>query len=619
MHEKLDSLVCGFLEDPYSYSDWFKAIEAGPPPLQFEKLRHQSYEGFNREPIYHAHGRHVYTPVAQPRIVPPRIGTQCLMSESADFAAAIRDDFKNDVAVCYLDTQEFRPSLIPKTSLTSLKIRTYEEFSTLLSPVFSLQGQLSIRCLKSLSEIKTYTDRFKAEFGQKFILDLKLTTDPLYGLTLNNCSRAEFEALSSIVSESTLGRTNDSNIALEISSSPVHLAGGHIGQELGFILSQCLWWCKTFDISVTKFAERAVFEIPLDSDIFSGISKVRACRTLLAHFLTHLSEKPKLLNPTVKATTSPRNYALIDSINNVLRGCASSCGAFLGGADIVLVEPYTSPGQSTLQSHRLARNNCLVLTEESHLSSTIDPGKGSYYIEELTQSYSKLGWKFFQQIEAQGGLLSAIESGFLKAEIDMIKSARVSDIERRKAKITGVSSFADLAENLDSLKLMDYGEGLDAEDVHLEPWRLAQNFEELRLRFSKNRDRIETFMIRIGEPHDYIARETFTKSFLATSGIETVLGPPGKDPLETISKINTSRLRSAFICSSDRIYESLGPKFIEAIQQNTAIRNVYIAGHPKLVGKYFEAAETNHLKIGYVYQGCNAPQFFEMFFQDYDS
>ena len=66
---------------------------------------------------------------------------------------------------------------------------------------------------------------------------------------------------------------------------------------------------------------------------------------------------------------------------------------------------------------RVARNQQLLLKEESHFDKIVDPAGGSYYIEELTQFIAEAAWKLFLEVQEQGGMVKALESGFVQAAV----------------------------------------------------------------------------------------------------------------------------------------------------------------------------------------------------------
>jgi len=83
---------------------------------------------------------------------------------------------------------------------------------------------------------------------------------------------------------------------------------------------------------------------------------------------------------------------------------------------------------------RVARNQQLLLKEESHFDKIVDPAGGSYYIEELTQFIAEAAWKLFLEVQEQGGMVKALESGFVQAAVKATaqkKRSRTSLTEKK--------------------------------------------------------------------------------------------------------------------------------------------------------------------------------------------
>jgi methylmalonyl-CoA mutase len=103
---------------------------------------------------------------------------------------------------------------------------------------------------------------------------------------------------------------------------------------------------------------------------------------------------------------------------NMLRTQTEAMSAILGGADSLTVQPFdTTFRQPDEFSERIARNQQLILKEESYFGKVADPSAGSYYIENLTQLIAENSWKLFVETEEQGGFLSALKSGFVHAKL----------------------------------------------------------------------------------------------------------------------------------------------------------------------------------------------------------
>ncbi|MZP65999.1 MAG: methylmalonyl-CoA mutase small subunit, partial [Bacteroidales bacterium] len=108
-----------------------------------------------------------------------------------------------------------------------------------------------------------------------------------------------------------------------------------------------------------------------------------------------------------------------DPYINMLRTQTEAMSAIIGGTDSLTVNPFDiTTGQPDEFSERMARNQQLILKEESWFGRVLDPAAGSYYIEELTSLIAEDSWKLFLEMEDKGGFLEALNSGFVKSKME---------------------------------------------------------------------------------------------------------------------------------------------------------------------------------------------------------
>jgi methylmalonyl-CoA mutase len=134
--------------------------------------------------------------------------------------------------------------------------------------------------------------------------------------------------------------------------------------------------------------------------------------------------------------------ARLDAWTNMLRLTAAGFGAGVGGADAVVLEPFTAPlGPPTAFARRQARNAQLVLMEEANLGRVSDPAGGAWFLESLTDQLARAGWAAFQSIEAQGGAVAALVAGGFENEVAIARDARQADYREGRANLIGVTRF----------------------------------------------------------------------------------------------------------------------------------------------------------------------------------
>ena len=124
--------------------------------------------------------------------------------------------------------------------------------------------------------------------------------------------------------------------------------------------------------------------------------------------------RPRARRRAVHAVASPTMYTRRDPYVNLLRGTLAGFAAGVGGADAVTVAPFDAAlGASTPFSRRIARNTQSLLVMEAHLARVIDPAGGSWFVESLTDGLARAAWAFFQELEAAGGAVAALDSGLV--------------------------------------------------------------------------------------------------------------------------------------------------------------------------------------------------------------
>lgn len=207
--------------------------------------------------------------------------------------------------------------------------------------------------------------------------------------------------------------------SIEVGGFVFNNSGASIVQELGFSLAAGVEYLdKLTDagMDIKDIAPRMRFHFATGSKYFMEIAKLRAARFLWAQIV-------KAYNPccdsickmNIHAETSEWNKTVYDPNVNMLRTQTEAMSAILGGVDSFTVHPYDyiyecHPSEL---GERVARNQQLLLKEESHFGKIADVAGGSYYIEELTQFIAEAAWKLFLEVQEQGGMQKALESGFV--------------------------------------------------------------------------------------------------------------------------------------------------------------------------------------------------------------
>jgi methylmalonyl-CoA mutase len=389
----------------------------------------------------------------------------------------------------------------------------------------------------------------------------------------------------------------------------VHDAGGSPAQELAFVLSCAVAHLHALeDNGLTLDAARCAigFRLAADADEFMSLTKFRALRLLWARIEEACGLAPK--SARIHASSAWRMMTARDPYGNILRGAMAAFSAGLGGADSVSVLPFTQAiGLPDGFARRLARNTQLILLEESHLGFVVDPAGGAGAFEALTGALCQEAWRFFQSLEAQGGIVAALERGAFQAAIAKMAEDRARDIATRKKSITGLSDFPDLEEirpeTIAAARPWVAYPG-EARAPPLVPRRLAEPFELLRdasdARLAAKGARPCVFLANLGPIAAFNGRATFAKSLFEAGGVETLGNDGFAGPAAAAAAFKASGAALACLCSSDEIYAASGEEAARALRAAGA--RVWLAGRlGEAEARLREAGVEN-----FIFAGCDA-------------
>ncbi|MDE5903034.1 MAG: acyl-CoA mutase large subunit family protein, partial [Muribaculaceae bacterium] len=198
-------------------------------------------------------------------------------------------------------------------------------------------------------------------------------------------------------------------------------AGAYITQELGYALAWGAEWLTLLTeagLSANEAAARIKFNMGISSNYFMELAKFRAARMLWAEIAKAYGVEEECCKMWVHAGTSQFNMTIYDAHVNLLRSMTETMSAALAGVNSIETLPFDLQFKNPDEfSERIARNQQLLLREESHLDKVVDPAGGSYYIEVLTTSIAREAWKVFNDVEDNGGLLSMIKKGDIQAKV----------------------------------------------------------------------------------------------------------------------------------------------------------------------------------------------------------
>ncbi len=234
--------------------------------------------------------------------------------------------------------------------------------------------------------------------------------------------------------------------SISISGYHMQEAGATADLELAYTLADGLEYLRTgikAGLDVDKFAPRLSFFWAIGMNHFMEIAKMRAGRLLWAKIVKQFNPKSdKSLVLRTHCQTSGWSLTEQDPFNNVARTTIEAMAAVLGHTQSLhtnsLDEAMALP---TDFSARIARNTQLYLQHETHITKTVDPWGGSYYVEYLTKELVKKAWKLIEEVESLGGMAKAIETGLPKMRIEEAAARKQARIDSAKDVIVGVNKY----------------------------------------------------------------------------------------------------------------------------------------------------------------------------------
>lgn len=357
-------------------------------------------------------------------------------------------------------------------------------------------------------------------------------------------------------------------------------AGASVVQELAFSLAQGTEYLSALTdagITVEDVAKNIQFNLSVGSNYFMEIAKFRAGRMLWAQIIKAYGPKcESSCKMSVNAETGSWNKTFYDPYVNMLRTQTETMSAALGGADSITVLPFDAIFEEpTTFSDRIARNQQLLLKEEAHFDKIVDPGAGSYYIEELTASIADEAWKLFLEIQDKGGFLAAAKEGLIQANVKEMAAKRDLNVATRRENLLGTNQFPNFTEKMEKENVdpaVFEAQNLAAEDAEIEtlkPYRGAQAFEKLRIatdKYAKSNKRPLAFMLTIGNLNFRKARAQFACNFFAVAGYEVKDNNGFATVEEGVAAAKAAGANIVAICSSDDEYAELAPKAFDAIK-----------------------------------------------------
>ncbi len=565
MVEKREKLFDMF--SPVSPEEWRAKAEVDLKGADFEKkMVWRTDEGFNVQPLYRGVDIKDFKTIdSLPGEYPYVRGTRT------------NNDWQARQEIDAADVKEANAKALDvlNKGITSLGFKLHDDFNldVLLDGIYTDIAQVNFAVCPNKV----------VEFAKVLVayLEKKGTADKFVGSIDFNPYKAtfkkgkKFEGIAEVAAEllKVVAPVKGLRV-LSVNSEMLSNAGAYIYQELGYALSWGNEWMAQLTdagFSADEVASRIKFNMGISTIYFMELAKFRAARMLWAQIVKQYNPQCDCAcKMVVHATTSRYSQTMFDSYVNMLRSQTQAMSAALASVDEITVTPFDAPYKKSDEfSERIARNQQLLLKEESHLDKVVDPAGGSYYIEELTMSLAQVAWKLFLETEDKGGFKAAVESYDVTNAVNASANARFDKVAKRREQLLGTNQFPNFTEVSDGKKALTCCcacacEMEDSAPV-LNNKRLASQFEDLRQATENAAHTPVVFMLTIGNLAMRLARAQFSDNFFGCAGYKLIDNNGFNTVEEGVEAAMAANADVVVLCSSDAEYPELIPGAIKAL------------------------------------------------------
>ena len=259
--------------------------------------------------------------------------------------------------------------------------------------------------------------------------------------------------------------------SISISGYHMQEAGANQALELAFTLADGAEYVKTAiakGLDVDEFAGRLSFFWAIGMNFYLEIAKMRAARLLWTRIMQGFGAKnPKSLMLRTHCQTSGWSLTEQDPYNNIVRTTIEAMAAVFGGTQSLHTNSFDEAiALPTEFSARIARNTQLIVQEETHITSVVDPWAGSYMMETLTQDMAGKASAIIDEVQALGGMTKVVDSGWAKLKIEASAAEKQARIDAGKDVIVGVNKY--------KLKTHDAVDSREVDNVKVREGQIAR-------------------------------------------------------------------------------------------------------------------------------------------------
>ena len=572
MAEQKEKLFSEFA--PVSTEDWVAKITADLKGVPFEKkLVWKTGEGFNVNPFYRLEDiEGLKTTESLPGEFPYVRGTK----KDNDWKV------RQNIEVCCFKAANEKALDILNKGVTALGFVikgddvNKENIATLLEGICPQAVELNFNtCLcKAEALIGILAEVFQSKGADLEKCYGSVNYDPFKKPLIKGKENQNWVESAAAVLKA--GATLPKYRVLAVNAFNLNNAGAFITQELGYALAwgnELLAKLTEAGFTVDEVAKNIKFNFGISSNYFMEIAKFRAARWLWAEIVkAYAPACDCACKMHVHAQTSEWNMTIFDAHVNLLRSQTEAMSAAIAGVDSITVRPFDKTYQTPDDfSERIARNQQLLLKEESHFDKVVDPSAGSYYVEVLTNSLADVAWKLFLDVEEKGGFAALANAGEIQKAVNASNEARHKNVATRREILLGSNQYPNFTE-VAAEKIKETASGCcggghcgEATITALDFSRGASEFEALRLATEKSGKTPKVFMLTIGNLAMRLARSQFSANFFACAGYK-IIDNLGFETVEAgVEAAVKAGAEVVVLCSSDDEYATFAPEAFKAL------------------------------------------------------
>jgi len=234
---------------------------------------------------------------------------------------------------------------------------------------------------------------------------------------------------------------------ISISGYHIREAGATAVQEMAFTFANAIAYIEAVlarGLSVDEFAPRISWIFNTHNNFFEEIAKYRALRRLWARIMKERfgAQKPESMMLRTHTQTGGSTLQAQQPENNIVRAAIQALAAVLGGVQSLALSCYDEAlALPTEEAQRIALRTQQIIAYETGVTDTVDPLAGSYYVEYLTNELERRAREYLERIDAMGGAVRAIETGWMQQEIQAAAWAYQQDVESGREVVVGVNRF----------------------------------------------------------------------------------------------------------------------------------------------------------------------------------